>query len=50
MATYILSNDVKVAKRLFSFPKATAKAQVEKQMLTKFQGKVKHSCFPALYI
>lgn len=31
MATSNLSNDIKVSKRLFSFPKATAKTQIEKK-------------------
>ena len=50
MTTYHCSNDVKVSKRLLSFPKATAKVQIEKEILTEFQGKVKLSFFPALCV
>lgn len=38
MATSSLSNNVKVGKRLFSFPKATAKSQVANKTLAEFQG------------
>lgn len=48
MATYNISNDVKEGKRLFSFPKATVKAQVENKILAEFQGQSQtllSSCF-----
>ena len=48
MTIYNPSIDVREGKRLFSFPKATVKAQVENKKLTEFQGQSQtfmSSCF-----
>lgn len=36
MTIYNLSNDIKVGKKLFSFPKTVAKAQSANKILAKF--------------